>query len=278
MISKYYSIPEFYDLRAKYFEPVVLAESMTVAGYFSSSREFLSAVTSPTQHSPTIFTNPGFHIFDPRFLCQYIYPQYTFQLKPAMVVWNLYRYAVLNTTVEKHQVAFPIHDRKWVDSHDKGADRNVASYRASCRRERKKSPLAKEEVIRSPKNNHPTPVGFAQVYGVGLVGMGTSCSVTADYGGLGGSIWAPVGHHEVFSRNPSGKDEKDAVDAPKTSKTGSRSSTGVANSPNPNGPAAVGHRLLAQKNRSEGDGRDSQMAVKSFWDNAFKMSEGVSTS
>lgn len=76
MISKYYSIPEFYDPRAKYFEPVVLAESMTVAGYFSSSREFLSAVTSrsPTQHSPTIFNNSGFHIFDLRFLCQYIYP------------------------------------------------------------------------------------------------------------------------------------------------------------------------------------------------------------
>lgn len=197
-----------------------------------------------------------------------------------MVVWNLYRYAVLNTTVERYQVAFPIHDRKWVDLHDKGADRNVASYRASCRRERKKSPLAKE-VIRSPKNSHPSPVGFAQAYGVGPAGMGVTCSATADYGGLGGSIWAPAGHHEALragSRNPPGKVEKDALDAPKASKTGSRSSTGAANSPNPNGPAAVGHRLLAQKNRPEGGGRDSQMAVKLFWDNAFKMSEEVSTS
>lgn len=74
MISKYHKIPEFYDLRTEYFEPAVLAESMTVAGYFSSSREFLSAVTSPTQHSPTILTNSGFQIFDLRFLCQYIYP------------------------------------------------------------------------------------------------------------------------------------------------------------------------------------------------------------
>lgn len=195
-----------------------------------------------------------------------------------MVVWNLHRYAVLNITVEKHQVAFPIHDRKWVDSHDKGADQNVASFRASCRRERKKSPLAKEDVARPPPKIHPSPVGIAQVNGVG---MAVTYSAVADCGDLEEHTCASAGRHGVSRPGPRyslSKGEKDAVDTSKTLSTGSHSSIGAADPPSAGAPATVGNRLPVRRDRLERGGRDSQVAIKSFWDNAFKMSEGVSIS
>lgn len=232
---------------------------------------------SPQLHiifSPTVSTNPEFYIFYLQFLSQHVFPN-KLKSRPTMVVWNLFRYAVLNITVEKHQVAFPIHDRKWLDPHDKGADRNVASFQANCRQERKKSPLAKEHVAGSPPKIHPSPVGVAQVDGVG---MATTYSAAADFSNLEEPTYSSASRHGGLMPNPRSspsKGEKDAMDGPKALITGSHSSIVAADPSDAGAPTTTGNHLPARRDRSERGGRDSQMAIKSFWDNAFKMSERV---
>ncbi|KAL0632079.1 hypothetical protein Q9L58_009038 [Maublancomyces gigas] len=194
-----------------------------------------------------------------------------------MVAWDLYRYAVLNTT---HNATFPIHDRKWVDTHDKGADRNIANYRVNSRRERKGSPLArelKEDCIRPPTSSRASPVAIVHIYAMGATVMR---STTTNCSSPGKIRHTPVDHcgaSRVGSRKSPSKDEGDVSDAPEAPGTGSHSIETV-NLPVPSGPVGTDPRLVTRKKRSKRGGRDSKMAVSSFWDNAFKRSEGVSIS
>lgn len=266
MMSKHRRIPDF--TTSKYFEPVVLAGLWPAI--FPPRVNF-----SPQPHiifSPTL----GSTSLTYNFLVN-TYIQINSKSTPTMVGWNLYRYAVLNITVEKHQVAFPIDDRKWVDSHDKGADRNVASFQANCRRERKKSPLAKEIVARPPQKRHPSPLAIAQV---NEIGMAAAYSAAADCGDLEGPTYTSAGRHGVSRPDPQcslNKGEKNTMDA-KALSNDSHSPIRAADTLGTGALATAGNRLPARGNKSGRGDRDSQMAIKSFWDNAFKMSKGVSIS
>lgn len=197
-----------------------------------------------------------------------------------MVAWDLYRYAVLNTTVETHNVTFPIHDRKWADTHDKGADRNIASYRVNSRRERKGSPLARElkvDFIRPPTSSHTSPVAVVHIYAMGATVMRSTTTNFSSPEKIRHTLVDHRGVSRVGSRKSQSKDGGDASGTPEAPGTGSHS-IGTVNLPVPSGPVGADPRFLARKKRSKRGGRDSRMAVNSFWDNAFKMSEGVSIS
>lgn len=180
-----------------------------------------------------------------------------------MGVWDLHRYAVLNSTVLKHQVAFPAHDRKWVDPRDKGACQNVANYIVSSGRGRRRSSLAREfeaDITQPPKSSHAAPVATVQLYATYTRSALTSRSSI----GLIEELACISGERRASSRDRGGKD---AAKRPTVSVAGRCLSTGAASLVVGNKPVGTGPRFGARKKGS----KDSKMAIKTFWDSAFKV-------
>lgn len=182
--------------------------------------------------------------------------------------------------VETQNVTFPIHDRKWADTHDRGAERNIASYMVNSRRERKGSPLArelKEDFIRPPTSSRASPVAVVHIYAMSATVLRSTTTNCSSPEKIRHTSVDHCGVSRVGSRKSPSKDWGDVSGAPEAPGTGSHS-IGTVDLPVPGGPVGADPRLVGRKKRSKRGGRDSKMAMNSFWDNAFKRSEGVSIS